>query len=191
MCREQFDQIEAEAVGAFCGICMGAADMGETGFVERLRDRPMAVERHRQRRQGRPGTGVGVDRPAAVPRNLCRAFAPGMRELDAERGRTGAAAECDDRGERRLICIRIEAETALTDAPSRLDCGLLDDNEASARQTTRSRDACRCQSFANPSAALYWHIGDTAIRFAKVTPPRVIGSNRRLVGFIGMLSIAS
>src|SRR5258707_10156372 len=37
----------------------------------------------------------------------------------------------------------------------------------------------RCQSFATPFLALYWHIGDTAIRLAKVMPPRRNGSNRQ------------
>src|SRR3954471_21680706 len=43
---------------------------------------------------------------------------------------------------------------------------------------------CRCQSFAAPFSALYWHIGDTAIRLARVMPPRLSGSNRD-----GILSI--
>src|ERR1700722_15632149 len=36
----------------------------------------------------------------------------------------------------------------------------------------------RCQSVAEPSTALYWHIGETAMRFARVTPPSVIGANK-------------
>jgi hypothetical protein len=38
---------------------------------------------------------------------------------------------------------------------------------------------------ADPSSALYWQIGDTAIRLASVTPPRVIGSKGRLIGAMG------
>jgi hypothetical protein len=37
---------------------------------------------------------------------------------------------------------------------------------------------CRCQSVAEPATALYWHIGETAMRFARVTPPSVIGANK-------------
>src|ERR1700733_11702418 len=37
---------------------------------------------------------------------------------------------------------------------------------------------CWCQSLALPSTALYWHIGDTAMRFSSVTPPMVIGVKR-------------
>src|SRR5436853_7060540 len=33
----------------------------------------------------------------------------------------------------------------------------------------------RCQSFMLPSSAEYWHIGDTAMRFGSVTPPRSNG----------------
>src|SRR5215472_5866612 len=40
---------------------------------------------------------------------------------------------------------------------------------------------CRCQSLAEPSSALYWHIGETAMRFANSTPPRVMGSNKWLI----------
>src|SRR5678815_114239 len=39
---------------------------------------------------------------------------------------------------------------------------------------------CRCQSVAEPSLALYWHIGATTRRFGNWTAPIVIGSNRRL-----------
>jgi hypothetical protein len=31
---------------------------------------------------------------------------------------------------------------------------------------------------ADPSTALYWHIGDTAMRFASVTPPILMGMKR-------------
>src|ERR1044071_6110495 len=37
---------------------------------------------------------------------------------------------------------------------------------------------CRCQSFAAPFSALYWHIGDTAMRLTRVRPPIVNGENR-------------
>src|SRR5687768_15850368 len=46
----------------------------------------------------------------------------------------------------------------------------------------------RCQSFAVPSVELYWHIGDTAVRFAKVNPRKVIGENKALAigqSFVG------
>src|SRR5665213_3189630 len=47
-----------------------------------------------------------------------------------------------------------------------------------APDTDSEPRCCRCQSFADPSTALYWHIGDTAMRLARVTPPIVIGENR-------------
>ena len=39
----------------------------------------------------------------------------------------------------------------------------------------------RCQSLASPSTAEYWHIGETTIRFASVSPRRRIGSKSALV----------
>src|SRR5580658_9297119 len=38
----------------------------------------------------------------------------------------------------------------------------------------------RCQSFAEPSLELYWHIGDTTTRLGSVSPRSVIGENRTL-----------
>src|ERR1700704_5072873 len=37
-----------------------------------------------------------------------------------------------------------------------------------------------CQSVAQPSTALYWHIGATTMRFSNSTPPSRIGENRGL-----------
>ena len=36
----------------------------------------------------------------------------------------------------------------------------------------------RCQSVAEPSSAEYWHIGATAMRLAKRSPPRSMGEKR-------------
>ncbi len=37
---------------------------------------------------------------------------------------------------------------------------------------------CMCQSVAEPSAAEYWHIGATAMRFRKARPPMESGAKR-------------
>ncbi len=37
-----------------------------------------------------------------------------------------------------------------------------------------------CQSVALPFSALYWHMGETTIRLAKVRPARSMGENRLL-----------
>ena len=37
---------------------------------------------------------------------------------------------------------------------------------------------CRCQSVAEPSSAEYWHIGATAMRFARSRLPTSIGVKR-------------
>src|ERR1039458_6263706 len=44
----------------------------------------------------------------------------------------------------------------------------------------------RCQSLAEPSLELYWHIGDTTTRFGSVRPRSVMGENRTLA--IGRIS---
>jgi len=106
-----------------------------------------------------------------------------MGKLNPERRRTRAPAKADNAGQRRLVCIGIEAETAVTDAARRFDRRLLDDDKSGARQRQRTQ-GWRCQSFAAPFSALYWHIGDTAIRLARVMPPSVSGSNREGVPFI-------
>src|SRR5580704_4248486 len=38
----------------------------------------------------------------------------------------------------------------------------------------------KCQSFAEPSLELYWHIGETTTRLGSVSPRIVIGENRTL-----------
>ena len=47
-----------------------------------------------------------------------------------------------------------------------------------APPTARDPRCTRCQSVANPSTLLYWHIGETPIRLRSVTPRIVSGSNR-------------
>jgi hypothetical protein len=56
-----------------------------------------------------------------------------MGKLNAERRRTRAPAEADNAGKRRLVCIGIEAEAAVTDAAHRFDSRLLDDDKSGAR----------------------------------------------------------
>jgi hypothetical protein len=65
----------------------------------------------------------------------------------------------------------------LSCAPASGDAESLDNDKPGAHSDSEPR-CWRCQSFAAPSSALYWHIGDTAIRLARVMPPRRSGSNR-------------
>src|SRR5689334_19463327 len=118
---------------------MGVADTPQSRFVERLRGRPMIVERDGGRCRIRPGTRLRGKRPAALPWQLRRTLAAGMGELDAERRRTRAPAEADDTRERRLVCIAIEAETAVRDAARRFDRRLLDNDKPGARQRQRTQ----------------------------------------------------
>src|SRR5581483_4275485 len=41
----------------------------------------------------------------------------------------------------------------------------------------------KCQSFMQPSSALYWHIGETTMRLASSTGPRLKGENRLDIDF--------
>ncbi len=50
-----------------------------------------------------------------------------------------------------------------------------------APETANLPRCIRCQSVALPSTALYWHIGDTTMRFCNVRPRNVIGENTALV----------
>src|ERR1700712_4457930 len=49
---------------------------------------------------------------------------------------------------------------------------------SAAPPTARLPRWTRCQSLAIPSSALYWHIGETAMRLRNVTPRRVNGGRR-------------
>src|SRR5882724_6244458 len=44
-----------------------------------------------------------------------------------------------------------------------------------------------CQSSPSPSVALYWHIGETTMRFRAVTERNVIGWNNSGVGILGFV----
>ena len=57
-----------------------------------------------------------------------------MGKLNAERRRTRAPTEVDDARQRRLLCIGIKPETAVSNAANRLDRRLLDNDKPGARQ---------------------------------------------------------
>ena len=72
--------------------------------------------------------GEAVRRP---PTAASRALAAGMGKLNTERCGTRTPAEADNGGQRRLVCIGIETETALCDAARGLDRRLLDNDKPS------------------------------------------------------------
>jgi len=49
----------------------------------------------------------------------------------------------------------------------------------------------RCQSEATPSSALYWHIGETTMRFASSRSASRMGENRGLVMSLGLIQKGS
>src|SRR5882762_9162076 len=63
--------------------------------------------------------------------------------------------------------------------PSALTC--VDSVITSAPAPSENWPRCiRCQSLAVPLSELYWHIGETTMRFFRARPRRVIGANRAL-----------
>jgi hypothetical protein len=130
---QQFDQTETQPLRATCRCRTGVANTRQSGLVERFRGRPAIVERDGGRCCRPPGTGVLGKRPATLPRQPRRSLAAGMGKLDAERRGTGVPAEANNAGQRRLVCVGIEAEKAVNDAAHRFDSCLLDDGKSSPR----------------------------------------------------------
>ena len=120
------------------------------------------------------GSCAGFQRTAALPRPLRRGLAAGMRELDAELGGADAPAMGDDARQRRLVVVGIEPEAAMGDAAVALDMGRLDDDRPAPELASMPR-WLMCQSLAQPSSALYWHIGATTMRLASSRPASLIG----------------
>jgi hypothetical protein len=100
-----------------------------------------------------------------------------MGELDPEPRIAPASTGREDAFKRRLVGIRVQPETAGVIRPSGATA-VISTIITPAPDNDSEPKCCRCQSFAEPSTALYWHIGDTAMRLARVRPPMVIGENR-------------
>src|SRR6476469_4123599 len=57
----------------------------------------------------------------------------------------------------------------------------------SAAAPSENEPRCiKCQSQAEPSVELYWHIGETTTRFGNVNPRRVMGENNALIEAISL-----
>ena len=94
-------------------------------------------------------------------------FAAGMRQLDAGAcalrvDEIGDALECGD------VLVFPDAEIAGRDAAFGSDGRSLQHDQASAALGAAPRWT-RCQSLAKPSSEEYWHMGETPMRFGKVT----------------------
>src|SRR5690242_16367948 len=58
----------------------------------------------------------------------------------------------------------------------------------SAAAPSENEPRCiKCQSPAEPSFELYWHIGETTTRFGSVTPRKVIGENNALIEAMSLI----
>src|SRR5438128_990979 len=110
---------------------MSIANTRQPGFVQRFRGWPAYVERDGGWGRRLPSACSRRKRSAALPRQPRRALAAGMGKLNTERCGTRTPAEADNAGQRRLVCIGIETETALCDAARGLDRRLLDNDKPS------------------------------------------------------------
>src|ERR1700738_2392365 len=112
MRRMHLDEIEAEALGALCRLHEGFLDLVHAGAIECLGRMPARIERDRRGADRLPGALVGLERCAALPRNMTGGLAPGMGELDADRRLAIGAAGVDRALHRRLVGVGIEAGAA-------------------------------------------------------------------------------
>ena len=102
-----------------------------------------------------------------------------MADLQALLGDAVLLAEIDDALERLLVIIGIEPGAFVRDAADRLTLVISVITSAAAPSEKLPR-CIRCQSLAEPSVELYWHIGETTTRLGNVSPRKVIGENSAL-----------
>ncbi len=179
MRQMQFNGVEAgaqRALGAFDEVF---AHPYHVLFIHGARRVPAGTEGQRRRRDGLPRIFVRAQSLCAFPRPLRRGLAAGMSELNAELGLADALAMQNDADERVLAGVRVDAEAAMGDAAVPLDMGRFEHEQAGTEFASMPRWVM-CQSSATPSLALYWHIGDTAMRFDSSRSPSLIGENKAL-----------
>src|SRR6201999_688647 len=104
----------------------GFADTVHRRAVEFLRHRPYRRHRHRRRRHRGPGAIGIAEWAAALPRNVGRALAAGMAELNPQLRLTEFAAGVDGALQRRFVGVVVKAETARRDAADTLHRRRLD-----------------------------------------------------------------
>ena len=105
--------------------------------IERQRRRLALLVRHGRRALRPPAAFGNRDQLPAVPRRVARRLAAGMRELHRDRGLRMLAHRGQDRLQRRLGGVVVEAEAARRDAADRLHRGRLDAEHRGARQRQR------------------------------------------------------
>ena len=175
----QLDGLEAEPHRPLRRLAEGGGDAREALVVERLGRRPLGGEGNGRGRDGRPGVLAGSKRFAALPRPLAGGLAAGMPDLDgkARAGCRDAPRRVEHARERRLVGIRVEAETAVRDAPRSLDGGGLDHHHAGPRDG-QLHQVLEMPIVALPSCAEYWHMGETTMRLGRSIGPSERGEKR-------------
>ena len=177
------ERIEAEALGAPGGAREVVADLLQAGGIERRR-RVLALDvRHRRRRDGAPAARARRDAICSPPSQGARlealrpAWASCIASLIGEWARTASSTRASAASlaslyrPRSVGVIRPSGETAVASTIS-----------IAAPESARWPRWIRCQSVAEPSSALYWHIGAMMMRLASRSSPIWKGSKSRLIG---------
>ena len=119
--------------------------------------------------------------PAALRLAQDRLAPPRLRKLHAELRHPEGAAEVVHALERLVLVLADHMPAQRGEIRPRGLTFVISHITSPAAPSDMLPRCIRCQSFADPLSELYWHIGDTTIRFGKVSPRIVIGEKRALV----------
>jgi hypothetical protein len=101
-------------------------------------------------------------------------------ELDADHRALGFD-EPGDPGQGPDVLVAPDAEVAVRDPPVPGD-GVASTTTSATPSAALLPKCTRCQSSADPSAAMYWHMGDITIRLRSVIPRIASGLRRSISG---------
>ena len=177
----QLDGVEADAHSALGGLDKRGAHARHFFFGHGAGQMPARTERNGRGRNGRPGILAGRQRLAAFPGPLRGRLAAGMGKLNSELGAADAVAMRHQPLERGLAGVGIKPQAAMGDAAVRARHGLIRRPASRRRNSPACRDGSCAKSLATPSLALYWHIGETTMRLARLRSASRNGENRALV----------
>jgi hypothetical protein len=117
-------------------------------------------------------------------------LASGVGQLNRKLCLTDAAAMVDHALQGRFAGVGIKPEATVGDRPWR-STWVASITRSEAPEFASMPKWVMCQSSATPSLALYWHMGETAMRLARSRSASFIGENRALVMIDHMLAGSS
>ena len=128
----------------------------------------------------RPAAGGGRRQPGAPsPGQIATGLTPRVGQLDAGH-RPLRTDKPRDPGQRLDVLVAPDTEVAGGDP--RFATAVASTITSATPPAARLPKCTRCQSSASPSLAMYWHMGDIAIRLRSVTPRIVSGLSRSTSG---------